>query len=198
MRRLFMLAAMLVALAFTLSGCQTAGTKADESKPVAKKQEKKEAKKEEKEEKAVKKAASGKGTIYYMVDDNVQADQREDKANAQKQMGVWMTKDLRGILKKRVKLDAVPIKNDSQFVSGPNSYLLKVKIVKYNPGSYAARTFVGYGAGGASMDISYVLTDSSGNTVLQNTDGVGSGRDWRNVARKLEENMAREIGLTIQ
>jgi len=181
----------LIIVAFTLSGCKTTGTKADDSKPAAKKEQKAEKKKE------TKKAGSGKGTIYYMIDRNIPADLREDKANAQNQMGDWMTRDLGKVLQKRLKYEAIAIEKASEFKSGPNNYLLKVKIVKYNPGSYAARAFVGFGAGAASMDITYELTDSAGKKVLKNSDGVGSGQDWRKVARKLNENMAREMKIEI-
>jgi len=184
MKKVLVLAFIIVA--FVLTGCQTSGTKADDSKPVAKKTKK-----------AAKKASPGKGTIYYMIDRNIKPDQREDKANAQRQVGDWMERDLAKIIKKRLKFDAVAIEKSSGFKSGPKNYLLKVKIVKYNPGSYAARSFVGFGAGAASMDISYELTDSAGKRVLKNSDGVGSGRDWRNVARKLNENMAREMKVEI-
>jgi hypothetical protein len=185
MKKILVLSLVIVAL--VLAGCKTGGTKADDSKPVAKKEKK--AKK--------KKGASGNGTIYYMIDRNIKPDQREDKANAQRQVGDWMERDLGKIIKKRLKYSAVAIKKSSGFKAGKNNYLLKVKIIKYNPGSYAARSFIGFGAGAASMDITYELKNSAGKRVLKNSDGVGSGRDWRRVARKLNENMAREMKIEI-
>jgi len=178
----------LIIVAFVLAGCKTGGTKADDSKPVAKKEKKTEEKS---------KTKSGKGTIYVIVDRNIKSDQRADKAKAQKQIGDWMEKDLLKVLKKRVGFDAKAIKSASEFKQGKDNYLLNVTIVKYNPGSAAARAWVGFGAGAASMDISYTLKSSQGKKVLSNSDGVGSGASWQRVARKLNENMAREVKLKV-
>lgn len=181
------LALSFIIIAFVLAGCQMPGKKADDSKPVAKKTEKK----------AKKKVAKGKGTIYVVFNTNIKPDQRADKAKAQKQLGQWMQKDLIKVLKKRVGFDAKLIKSSKGFKKGKGRYLLNVKIVKYNPGSAAARYWVGFGAGSASMDISYTLKSSGGKKVLSKKDGVGSGTGWKKVARKLNENMAREIKVKV-
>lgn len=191
MKKILIMAMVLVA--FTFAGCKSTDTKSDSSKPVAAKAEAKKKAKKQAKKKAAKPQGSGDKTVYILVDDNVKADQRADKAGAQEQMGVWMERDLGKVLRKRLRCKTSAIKSASEFPGGANNYLLKVKIVKYNPGSYAARTFVGFGAGAASMDITYHLTDGSGKTVLKGDDGVGSGRDWRKVARKLDENMAKNI-----
>jgi len=52
---------------------------------------------------------------------------------------------------------------------------------------------VGFGAGAVSMDISYELLNSKSKVILTKTDGVGSSGDWRRVARKLNENITKEV-----
>ena len=68
---------------------------------------------------------------------------------------------------------------------GPGRYLLKTKIVKYNPGSAAARMWVGFGAGAAALDLHYDLIGPNGTAYTQGDLHVASGRDWRKAARRV-------------
>ena len=43
------------------------------------------------------------------------------------------------------------------------------------------------------MDMRYELSGSGDKSLLNYDDGVGSGRDWRNVARKLNENTLKRV-----
>ena len=97
-----------------------------------------------------------------MIDRNIKPDQREDKAKAQRQIGDWMERDLANVLKKRLKYKAVVIAKDSEFQAGPSNYLLKIKIVKYNPGSHAARAFVGFGAGAGTKALGKKIEEYTG------------------------------------
>jgi hypothetical protein len=54
--------------------------------------------------------------------------------------------------------------------------LFIVSIERFNPGSRAARAFVGFGAGSASLDVSYKLLDERGALLAEWRDGVGSSK----------------------
>ena len=105
----------------------------------------------------------------------------------------FMDPDLRSIL-----LEAGYVvqqsNNPESFVPGPNRYLLLVKVLNYNPGSKAARMFVGSLGGGALvLDTQHVLFSGPGQMVVQGTSSVGSGRDWEYAARKINLQVFREV-----
>lgn len=54
--------------------------------------------------------------------------------------------------------------------------LLIVNVERFNPGSKAARAFVGFGAGAASLDLAYKLLDERGALLAEWRDGVGSSK----------------------
>jgi hypothetical protein len=69
---------------------------------------------------------------------------------------------------------------------------LKMRVVRYNPGSAAARIFVGFGAGAATLDISADYMDG-GRTLLSTQKSAGSGTDWRRNVRKIDILILREM-----
>jgi len=105
----------------------------------------------------------------------VQTDQRE-------QLNDFMGKDLVRMLSK-AGYEASLIANRNQYAKG--TYLLKVTIVRYNPGSKAARIVVGFGAGAVSLDTRYELFAPGENLLVSDEHGVGSSLDWTSCARKL-------------
>jgi hypothetical protein len=107
----------------------------------------------------------------------VQIDQRE-------QLNDFMGKDLLRMLN-RAGYEASLIANRNQYAKG--TYLLKVTIVRYNPGSKAARIVVGFGAGAVSLDTRYELFAPGGNLLVSDEHGVGSSMDWTSCARKLNK-----------
>jgi hypothetical protein len=54
--------------------------------------------------------------------------------------------------------------------------LLIIKVERFNAGSRAARAFVGFGAGSASLDLHYKLLDEKGALLSEWRDGVGSSK----------------------
>ncbi|MEY4515537.1 MAG: hypothetical protein RLZZ450_7659 [Pseudomonadota bacterium] len=64
--------------------------------------------------------------------------------------------------------------------------MLRVKIANYNAGSKAARMMVGWGAGAAVLNTNFEFygPDSQAPYVV-GSPSVGSGRDWKNSARKV-------------
>ena len=106
-----------------------------------------------------------------------------------------MDKDLVRVFARYAKsgYQAKLIEKRSDFTSGPNDYLLNVKITEYLPGSKAARIIVGYGAGGVTLKIHYELFADGTRSILNKDDSTYSGREWINAARKLNQNIAEAV-----
>jgi hypothetical protein len=138
--------------------------------------------------------ATAPGThVAVVLDRAIPAQLPQDKQQAQQQLGDWMEQDLVNVLK-----DAG---YDATLATGQaaprGSYVLAVRFLKYNPGSKAARMFVGFGAGAASLDLHYELRSPAGKVLLSRNDGIGSGVDWRKVARQLNVNMTDQVGTAL-
>lgn len=91
------------------------------------------------------------------------------------------------------KFSAALIQKESDFKKQPGTYLLKVRITSYNPGSAAARILVGYGAGACSLDCEYELLDGEGKTLMKWTDGIGTSGDWRRLPIALNKRNGKKI-----
>ncbi len=142
--------------------------------------------------------AAGKSTqttIYVLFDNGVNETLDARQAKAQMQLADWMEDDLVRVFTRSTKsvYQVNLIEKRADFKPLPDNYLLIVKIVKYHAGSKAARMIVGFGAGGVSLEIHYELFADGVNAILTNDDGVFSGREWVNAARKLNGNMAKAI-----
>lgn len=85
------------------------------------------------------------------------------------------------------------IKNRDEFSPATGRYLLATKIVRYNPGSSAARMVVGFGAGAASLDNHYELFGSGAQPLLTWDDGVGTSEHWSRLCRKLNGNTVKKV-----
>lgn len=134
-------------------------------------------------------------SIYVLVDRNITTD--TSNVESRNAMADWWEVDLVNVLKKRGGYDAKLIKKSDEFVAEPDAYLLTAKILQYNPGSKAARMIVGFGAGACSMDLHIELFGVDNKQIFAKDDHVASGRDWRNVARKLNENILKAINETL-
>ena len=117
--------------------------------------------------------------------------QEQNKATLQ--MAERLEKDLKNILRKRGGYDTRILESRTDFRKGEGEYLLNVTLVKYKPGSKAARIIVGFGAGSASLDIHYELFSPREKLLLSKDDGCGTSLDWQRIARKLNENILAMI-----
>jgi hypothetical protein len=115
----------------------------------------------------------------------------DDKAT--KQMGSWMEGDLKNVLQRRGGYTARIISSREDFKTGQGEYLVTTRIIRYNPGSKAARIIIGFGAGYASLDVHYELIGPSGNTLISKDDGCATSLDWQRLGRKLNENILAAI-----
>lgn len=138
-------------------------------------------------------ASSVKGTtLSVLIDPGIEKSFTDMQVRNREQVGDYMEQDLPAVLKK-AGFNARLISKRSEYQPAAGSYLLTVKITNYNPGSKAARMMVGYGAGAASMDTHFELYGSDSNPLLSDNQSVGSGRDWRNVIRKINEQTAKAV-----
>jgi len=144
-------------------------------------------------------AVSSKNNISIVFDNGVGSNASARQAKAQNQIGNYMGPDLVRVFARYAKkgFTAKLIKSKGEYKKSENEHLLLVKITDYNPGNVAARAFVGMGAGGVKLDIHYELF-VNGKSVISKDDGVFSSRGWMMTARKLNENMAKEVTQAIQ
>ena len=140
---------------------------------------------------------AGKTTVVILLDRGDPTTMTEKQFEMREKVGEWMENDLANIFKRK-KFESVIINKREEFTPGPDKYLISIAIKSYNPGNKAARAFVGYGAGAASLDIRYELFGEGDSALLSTDDGVGSSRDWRNIARKLNENIYDQVREKIQ
>jgi hypothetical protein len=110
-----------------------------------------------------------------------------------RQMATRMERDLKNVLEKRGDYRARILRSADEFKADQDEYLLEVKIVSYNSGSKAARIIVGFGAGTATVNIHYELTNPRGAKVLSKEDGAGTSLDWQRLARKMNENILEAV-----
>ena len=104
----------------------------------------------------------------------------------------FMEPDLHSVLH-GAGYEVVQSTNPEAFVPGPNRFLLIVRVVNYNPGSKAARMLVGVGAGSLVLDTQHLLYSGPGQLMLQGSSSVGSSRDWNYAARKINQQITREV-----
>lgn len=167
----------------------TVGCHSRTDAPQAAKEVKRETKKAETDTLSETVSAGKKPRINVLLDmggddlTKVQMDQRE-------QLNEFMGKDLVRMLSK-AGYEASLIENRNQYSKG--THLLKVTIVRYNPGSKAARIVVGFGAGAVSLDTRYELFAPGGNLLVSDEHGVGSSMDWTSCARKLNKQTVEAV-----
>ncbi len=107
----------------------------------------------------------------------------------------WMDRD---IIKnfKRAGFNSVLIKSRKQY-KGSMGNLLIVKVRKFNAGNRAARVFVGFGAGAASLDLSYKLLNERGAKLKVWEDGVGSSYGGTYCAQTLNRRAINTVVETL-
>lgn len=122
--------------------------------------------------------------IMVHTDKRLTPDMAPDRVAQLNQISEWMENDLLAILEKTGY--AATRVEDPTTAAGPGRLVLRVTIADYNAGSKAARMFVGFGAGAAVLRTHFeLLGDASPTPLIVGDPSVGSGRDWRNSARKV-------------
>ena len=137
-------------------------------------------------------AADGnRKTIAVVFDRNIPADLEPGPAQSQNEISEFMEKQLVKLLNKKYKAELVSSEGDYQ--SGSYDHLLKVKVVKYQRGSSAARMLVGFGAGAAYLDIHYELIGRDGQILIAKDDGVSTSQHWSRIPKKLNKNIYKDV-----
>jgi hypothetical protein len=132
---------------------------------------------------APKNADGSSVAILVHFDRGITPDMAPDRVQQMEQLASWMENDLLAILDKTGY--AASRVEDPNTATGPGRYVLRVKITNYSAGSKAARMLVGFGAGAAVLDTHYELIGDGGAVLVAGDPSVGSGRDWKNSARKV-------------
>lgn len=71
--------------------------------------------------------------------------------------------------------------------------LLVIDVQRFNAGNRAARAFVGFGAGSASLTLNYKLLDEKGALLSEWQDGVGSSKGATDCAKILNKKALENV-----
>jgi hypothetical protein len=137
-------------------------------------------------------AGGGQIKIAILSDRGNPKDMTPRQYQYRNEVGAWMERDLLNHLK-RSGYDVSQVESQDAFKAGVDSYLLKVSIKSYNPGSSAVRMLLGFGAGAASLDNHYEFSGGGENMVMAWDDGVGTSQHWQRLPRKLNEQTEEKI-----
>lgn len=136
---------------------------------------------------------TGEKTEIYVISNRGNPDEMTERQYRQRnEVGAWMETDLLRMLR-RTGYEARLISTRGEFRPAPGRYLLTVSIDSYHAGSSAARAFVGYGAGAATLDNSYALYGTGEQPLLEWEDGVGTSQQWTRLPRALNQNTVRRV-----
>jgi len=138
---------------------------------------------------------TGDGRSYSLAvlyDRGITEDKTRDQVEQLHQLGEWAERDLMWMLR-RAGYSARQIADRSEFNPSSGEYLLSVRVIKYNPGSKAARILVGFGAGSCSLDRFYELYGDGPEPLLSRDQGVGSSIDYSAVVQKLNQEMIDDV-----
>lgn len=106
----------------------------------------------------------------------------------------WMDRDLIRNMQKS-GLQPILIK-DMEDYKAEMGTLLVVDVEHFNAGNRAARAFIGFGAGAASLDLYYKLLDKNGTLLAEWRDGVGSSMGGTYCAQTLNRRaLAKVVGI---
>lgn len=140
---------------------------------------------------APKSASGGNIKIYVLSNRGKPQEMESVQWKYRNEIGSYMEPDLIKRLN-RSGYDAKLIDSASDYTAGADSYLVSMEITSYNPGSSAARIFVGYGAGACALDMNYTVT--KGPKVIQSwKDGIGTSGDWRRLPNALNDKLVRKL-----
>lgn len=103
----------------------------------------------------------------------------------------WLNRDF---IKKCKKsgIRVTPIK-DMQAYKPAMGKLLVIDVERFSAGNRAARAFVGFGAGSASLALNYKLLDEKGGLLLEWQDGVSSSKGSTNCAEILNRKALENV-----
>lgn len=149
----------------------------------------------------------GRVQVFALVDRGIADTAEEEKVKQRSQMSDWMEADLANLFKKN-GYEFQQIASIEDYADAPHRFLLKVKVLSYNPGNKGARVagaLVGGWSGAAMaqsaearLAASYELLDGEG-TLVSGDMNEGSGTaDWNAAVRKVNSLIIRGVAKKIQ
>ena len=126
------------------------------------------------------------------IDDGLTSDDPA-RVNQRKEVASYLENDLLKVLA-RTGYTATR-SEDPSAAAGPGRHLLRVKIVRYDAGSKAARILVGAGAGAASIETHFELIGDQGTPLVTGDPEASSGfgGDWNDAVRTANEQTVKAI-----
>jgi hypothetical protein len=135
-------------------------------------------------------------SLAVLCDRGITEDKTQGQIDQLNQLGIWAERDLMWMLG-RAGYSTRQIYSRSEFDPSSGEYLLSVRVIKYDPGSKAARFLVGFGAGSCSLDRFYELYGDGPEPLLSRDQGAGSSIDYSAVVQKLNQEMIDEVTRTL-
>lgn len=103
----------------------------------------------------------------------------------------WLDRDFIKICKKSgIRVTSI---KDMQTYTPAMGKLLVVDVERFSAGNRAARAFVGFGAGSASLALNYKLLDENGALLSEWKDGVSSSKGSTNCAEILNRKALEKV-----
>jgi Domain of unknown function (DUF4410) len=132
---------------------------------------------------------SGVKDIAMLTLDGNLPEQTVDQARELKNTLDWMSRDLiKGF--KDSGFRAILIDNMAAYKAEMGKI---VEVDRFNAGNRAARAFVGFGAGSASLALNYKLLDEKGALLSEWRDGVGSSKGATDCAEILNRKALENV-----
>jgi hypothetical protein len=137
--------------------------------------------------------ADGKPLTLVVLMDRGLEGKTPDEQNQLNQLGDFHQNDLVNALKD-AGYNASLIGSAAEFTPAAGVYMLKVAVVKYNPGSKAARMMVGFGAGTTSLDVRYELFSTDPAAPFYAKDhGRASSVDWPKLVHVVDSDLVNDV-----
>ena len=132
----------------------------------------------------------GQLKLDVLIDEGSPADMNEKQFGFRKELRTYMERDLPRKMA-RQGIDMRLINSLTQNTgTADQPPLLIIRYESYNPGSSAARMWVGYGAGAAALDISMSLC-KGGKEIQGWKDGCGTSQNWSRLVNTLDDRLTK-------
>ena len=135
---------------------------------------------------------SGKQPLDVLIEEGAPAEMTDKQYGLRRELRTYMERDLPRRLARQgfdMRLITSATQNTGKETDAP---LLIIRYEAYNPGSSAARMWVGSGAGAASLDISMTL-GKGGKEIETWKDGCGTSQHWSRIINTLDDRMAKKV-----
>ena len=128
--------------------------------------------------------------LDVLIDEGTTSDMNEKQVGLRNELRMRMVSDLpRKMARQGIDMRLITSLSQNTGAAG-SAPLLIIRYEAYNPGSTAARMWVGYGVGAASLDISLSLC-KDGKEIQGWKDGCGTSQHWSRLINTLDDRMAK-------